>query len=564
MLTRWPIRVKLWIGLVLLLALVTILASSGLYATYAYRGLAKSLSTRVKELPLAAELSRQVDDLRMTLSELRGLRASTFASVDPGSVPVQVRMIGDRFRGDLADVEQTLDRYRAQLEEKRLAGSTIIDNQPEWRTVHKIESALERIRAVHRDADWMLDDVKVGQLEAELEYLGSLAGELPSHLHSKLAGFAAEVRGQYRALIVGTWIASLVAGLLLALLIRLFYRWVFVPLRVLIAGSREVASGNFGHRIHLRTDDEMADLAGAMNQMTDRFEAIRDDLDRQVKERTKQVVRNEQLASVGFLAAGVAHEINNPLASIAMCAESLEERTGEVLDPADPQHAVIASYLKMIQSEAFRCKDITEKLLDFSRMGEVERHDADLADLVQGVIDMVGHLGRYQGKHIEFTPAGPLVAPVNPREIKQVVLNLLTNALDSLDEGGTVAIELVRRDGAAELTFTDDGCGMTPEVLDHVFEPFFTRKRNGQGTGLGLSITCRIVADHGGEIEAHSPGPGRGATFRVRLPLSSAGKQGTVPFFAGPRAGPPGEPAGEHGDCPPQPPPEVRPRNQAA
>jgi signal transduction histidine kinase len=88
-----------------------------------------------------------------------------------------------------------------------------------------------------------------------------------------------------------------------------------------------------------------------------------------------------------------------------------------------------------------------------------------------------------------------------------------------------VRVEVGRRDGLAELAVIDDGCGMTPEVLEHVFEPFFTRRKEGQGTGLGLSISYRIVADHGGQLEAQSPGPGQGATFRVRLPLSPPGKE---------------------------------------
>ncbi len=100
------------------------------------------------------------------------------------------------------------------------------------------------------------------------------------------------------------------------------------------------------------------------------------------------------------------------------------------------------------------------------------------------------------------------------------MLNLLTNALDSLEEGGWVRIGLAEREGFAELTFADNGCGMEPDVLEHVFEPFFTRRQTGQGTGLGLSITHRIVSDHGGEIHADSPGPGRGSTFRVLLPLT--------------------------------------------
>src|SRR6185437_10038710 len=126
-------------------------------------------------------------------------------------------------------------------------------------------------------------------------------------------------------------VTSVTAAGMLALFVKLFYQWIFLPLRVLIDGSRRVASGEFTHRIYLDGDDEMSELAGAMNDMTSRFQAIRDDLDRQVQERTRQVVRSEQLASVGFLAAGVAHEINNPLASIALCAESLEGRMSDVV-----------------------------------------------------------------------------------------------------------------------------------------------------------------------------------------------------------------------------------------
>ena len=124
----------------------------------------------------------------------------------------------------------------------------------------------------------------------------------------------------------------------------------------------------------------------------------------------------------------------------------------------------------------------------------------------------------------------PVMVSVNAQEIKQVVLNLLTNALDSIEPEGTVTIELCARRDTAELVVRDNGCGMDAEVLEHLFEPFFTRRRSGQGTGLGLSITYRIVHDHGGEIEATSPGPGKGSTFRVRLPLAAAAKEVQHPY----------------------------------
>lgn len=542
MLCQWPIKVKLMVGLGLLVAVVAILSSSGLYATYAYRELVKSLSWRVVELPVAARLSREVGDLRITLSELRGLSAAGFPQSESQMSPLRVHMIRDQFRIKLEAVEDTLGQYRDQLRHKLRGGSHIADNQRERETVTAIEAALLQVHRADNEQDWTLDQSKVERLDDELEHLQVLTAELPSHLHTRLGGFADEVRGQYRMLIVGTWVTMAVAMLIFALFIRLSWQWILVPLRVLIHGSRKVASGQFNHRIHLKTDDEMSELADALNDMTARFRDIRDDLDAQVRERTKQVVRSEQLASVGFLAAGVAHEINNPLASIAMCAESLQDRFNElpntqVAADDDQQKEVVANYLEMIQKEAFRCKGITEKLLDFSRIGNVERKSVDLAQLVSDVIEMVGHLGKYQGKHVEFTCREDVIADVNAQEIKQVVLNLLTNALDSLDAGGHVLIEVRKRGGMALLSFTDNGCGIKAELLDRVFEPFFTRRRarqenrqeigqeSRQGTGLGLSITQRIIADHGGEIVAESAGPGCGATFRVELPLANTNKE---------------------------------------
>jgi signal transduction histidine kinase len=523
--SNWPIRVKLLVGLGLLLLVVTALSSSGLYATYCYRSLVKNLSWRAVELPLAAELNTRVNDLRNTLSELQGIRTGSLPRSGFDQYPLRSRIIRDSFSTELQQVETTLDDYRDHLQHKFGPDSKIADTQREWETVHKIEAALAAVRNANRDHDWMLDDFKIDGLETELENLQQLAAELPSHLHKRLSGFAAEVRGQYHGLFGAALTSSLVAGLVFGLFVKLFYQWIFVPLRILIGGSRRVAGGEFSYRIHLDTRDEMAELAEAMNLMTTRFQSIRDDLDRQVQERTKQVVRNEQLASVGFLAAGVAHEINNPLASIALCAESLESRTQEFLDPQREEHAVVFKYLRMIQTEAFRCKEITEKLLDFSRTGQARRQAAELGSLVRGVVEMVGHLGRHQHKHIEFQAAAAVVASVNAQEIKQVVLNLLTNALECVDEEGHVWIT-VRADGEmAEIVVRDDGCGMEPAVLDRVFEPFYTRRKAGQGTGLGLSITHRIVADHGGDIRADSPGPGQGATFHVRLPLAARAKE---------------------------------------
>ena len=131
-----------------------------------------------------------------------------------------------------------------------------------------------------------------------------------------------------------------------------------------------------------------------------------------------------------------------------------------------------------------------------------------------------------QNKHIEFACHQRIVVHVNAPEIKQVVLNLITNSLDSLAANGIVNVDLAMDHGQAQLIVRDNGCGMTDEVLEHLFEPFFTRRRDGQGTGLGLSITYRIVEDHGGRIEASSDGTGTGSRIRVTLPLAETTHEG--------------------------------------
>jgi len=526
LLAKWPIRNKLLTGSGLLLVMVATLSWSGFHGVYAYRALVRGLSDRADEFPVAAVLSGNVVQMRLTAAEVRGA-----LSVDPDASDrsaVDVDALGARFAADLRQTMTTLKDYRTYLHNNKLKDSVINDSRDEWAMVGRIEAALLEVQQATSSTDWIGDSAHLAELESTLARLQDLARELPEFLHKRIHDFKGEVRHQYRALIILTWITTVAALLMLGVFVRLFYAWVFRPLRVLVQGSRRVAGGEFGYRIVLDTSDEMAELAEAMNDMTARFEAIRDDLDRQVRERTKQVVRNEQLASVGFLAAGVAHEINNPLASIALCAESLEGRIQEMLDSSSHSTAetgVIGNYLRMIQQEAFRCKGITERLLDFSRIGDVSHHNTDLRELAQGVIDMVGHLGRYHDKRVLLAPGDSPIALVNAQEMKQVLLNLITNALDSLSPGGTVNVQLQQRGQKVEIIVADDGCGMTEEVLKHLFEPFFTRRRDGQGTGLGLSITYRIVADHGGHIDVHSDGPGKGSTFHVWLPLGQQLKE---------------------------------------
>lgn len=527
-LSSLSIRDKLRLGLGLLAVSTIALFLAALYGIYAYRGLVRTLADRSTELPLANELNQHVSELRVILGKARERIAQQDDTnhlrypSQTGSDPLDLQLLSVEYRNQFERFNETLVDYRRQLSSGDEVSSRIGDDHRERETLKKIDQLL----AESLNDTLQLEDLgsATDGLQTALESLRQLTNELPSHFHVRLNQLAGEVRSQYRIAMILAWLTLVIAVVLMVLAIQVFRKAVARPLRKLVHGSREVAAGNFEHRIRLNTNDEMGELAEALNAMTARFKETRDDLDQQVKQRTQQVVRSEQLASVGFLAAGIAHEINNPLASIAMCSESLEGRINELTQSdeqtagSEPEWEVVGNYLDMIQKEAFRCKQITEKLLDFSRMGDSQRHPTELRELVGGVIEMVQHLGKYHDKQVTLVDGPPVVAELNPQEMKQVVLNLITNGLDSLQSGGAVTVSIEKQGTVARVMVQDNGCGMTDEVIQHLFEPFFTRGKAGQGTGLGLSITYRIIQEHGGEIEAKSEGVGNGSKFIVSLP----------------------------------------------
>ncbi|MFO0788873.1 MAG: HAMP domain-containing sensor histidine kinase [Pirellulales bacterium] len=533
--SHWPIRRKLQLGLGLFAISVLTLFGSACYGLYAYRSLAKSLSVRSGELPLADKLRDQVAGLHEVLNQLHDRQTLDTAFDNSPAVAESEQLLWQHYHARLDLFCQALGHYREQLDSNRARTDLAIsDDRYERETLRDIDGVIARIKKFDSGEapDWLLDNREaVSQLASDVDRLRDLTNKLPSYLHDRFRQLASDVRNEYRFAIGLAWTTTVLTSVLLIAAVQLFRKWIARPLSTLVSGSRKVAAGQFDHRIRLESEDEMRELAESMNDMTARFQEIRDDLDCQVRERTKQVVRSEQLASVGFLAAGVAHEINNPLASIAMCSESLESRLSELLSHSSADQSsdrdIVLNYLDMIQKEAFRCKQITEKLLDFSRMGDPERQNTDFRELVAGVIEMIRHLGKYQNKHVVLRDGGPVIVEICPQEMKQVVLNLITNGLDSVEPGGAVTLSITRSDSEARLVVEDNGCGMSEEVLKHLFEPFFTRRRGGQGTGLGLSISYRIVEEHDGQIVPHSDGPGKGSKFTVTLPIRhpSSGKR---------------------------------------
>lgn len=513
---RRRLRHKLMLGLVLVAVSIGLLACGTAYGLYSYYISNKIALRKLDELQHATRLVEELnafdqpgdpnDAERFLIhTAVAQDKLQRFKLVNSGNVQAGLAPGGGEMETGLAtQLEEELKALAKGVTDARLTPQTKNDSTPpSIRRDPRVTQPHEKARrCAEQLRQALIDDIKLSGDESKAAISRAIW----------LTGFA-----------MG-WALALVGTML-----YYFRVWMFAPIRELQAGVSRVHGGNFNQPIVLTSGDELQELADEFNTMVARLHAVYADLARQVTERSRQLVRSERMVSVGFLAAGVAHEINNPLASILFCSEALERRLQETLTaltanagtpPAEAE--VLARYLKMIQQEALRCKDITQKLLDFSRTGERTKEPSDLTGLVRGVLEVARHLPSSRGKQVVFEPGGYIVAPVNAQDLKSVILNLVVNALDSMDEDGRLEITLGTAAGYAELNFTDSGCGMTPEVLQNIFEPFYTKSRTGKGTGLGLFISHQIVDQHGGTITASSAGPGTGSTFTVRIPLQLA------------------------------------------
>jgi len=230
------------------------------------------------------------------------------------------------------------------------------------------------------------------------------------------------------------------------------------------------------------------------------------------------VGRAEKLAAVGRLAAGVVHEINNPLATIAACAEALEQRVAEGAYEESEAVDDLTEYLGLIKSEAFRCKSITTGLLDFSRIRTGNRHPLDVGELLRSSANLISHQKR--GGNIEFRVDVSDELPnihADSGQIQQAVIALGTNAIDAMPDGGTLILRARGEGNRIAIEIEDTGVGIPTADMSKVFEPFFTTKEIGKGTGLGLAVCYGIITDHGGRLSVRS-NIGKGSVFTMLLP----------------------------------------------
>ena len=302
-------------------------------------------------------------------------------------------------------------------------------------------------------------------------------------------------------------------------------RYVTKPVARLMEGTQQVAQGNLREDVPVDTSTELGALEYAFNDMAHAVSkaraerlAVLQSLEQKVEERTAELraaqvrmVQSEKLSSLGRLAASIAHEINNPLAGILTYAK-LIIRTfeGEGGDPGTVKQ------LRLIQRETERCTAIVRNLLDFARERPLTLKDMGVRGAIEEALALVSHQARLQNVDIEKDLQDDGQVHADFGQLRQAFINVIINACDAMSGGGTLAVRTRRGAGTVDIEFADSGCGIAPDHLTKILDPFFTTK--DKGTGLGLSVVYGIVERHNGRLEIDSQA-GRGTTVRIRLPL---------------------------------------------
>ncbi len=327
------------------------------------------------------------------------------------------------------------------------------------------------------------------------------------------------------------------AMLLVAILSWLFvWRVVGKPIKALEKGTEHLSQGELGYQIDVRSHDEVGDLAHSFNGMSLQLRAATEEivtwaktLEDRVDEKTRELrsahehmLHVEKMASLGKMAAVVAHEVNNPLSGILTYAKLLRKWVGSGQAEHEKREEAMEC-LDLIATESRRCGELIKNLLSLSRTSPMNVQSTDLHAVIDRSLLLVRHQLELGGIELQLKVAENLPrVPCDPAQIEQVLIALVMNAIDAMPRGGNLWLDARLSDDETEIEIRvrDDGAGIAPDFLPHLFEPFLTTKETGHGVGLGLAISRGIVERHGGRIEVKSE-LGRGTTFIITLPTQA-------------------------------------------
>ncbi|HUU52091.1 MAG TPA: cache domain-containing protein [Candidatus Heimdallarchaeota archaeon] len=330
-----------------------------------------------------------------------------------------------------------------------------------------------------------------------------------------------------RVILAFSVIAVLSVMLLLVLLFISTTR-IIHPIKEMVLATQKIAEGDLSHKVNVESKDEIGFLANSFNKMTADLKTANEKLlewgrtlEKKVEERTKELreaqahlIQSEKLASLGKLAAGVAHEINNPLGGILIYSHLLLED----LEESSPYYG----NLEKIVKETTRCKDIVKGLLEFARPKEPEATSTNVNELLDKSLSLVGSQSLFQNIQVKkhYSTDLPLIV-ADSSQLQQVFMNIILNAADAMNGNGRLTLRTYLDSSGKDLIidFEDTGPGIREEDKKKIFDPFFTTKEVGQGTGLGLSISYSIIRKHQGTIDVQSTF-GEGATFTIKLPIA--------------------------------------------
>lgn len=514
LLTR-SIRRKLSLTLGLVFLMFVIFGISSIRSLRAYSRMIRNLETSVHETPHRGELVAAFGSFVAPLSV-----SVPYDPADPTPWQWTAQRQQGEFTKRLEEAQSSIDRFQGQLKSSGCLTELSTEKQRELDLLfQRIDSEFKLFEEEARNLTqpdkheasiaWMLRST------SELIDLSSQMPDPVDHLIRLLGESRADYES-HRRLVLSLGVVSL---LMFSFVSTMGYHWFFKPLRELHQDFQTVANGDYSHRSSVSTNDELASLAQAFNSVTSRFQNEVASREQEISIQARKLIQSERVVNVGFLAAGVAHDLNNPLGIMAACGEAIERQfCVPMAEWTSGDYDMCREYSQMISSNVQRCQRMTHRLLDFAHGTNAERNYYDLTAIIRDVVQTAEHMGKYRDRKIIFDRAEPCEAYVSGDEIKQVVLNLVANALQATPAGGQLTISMTETTEQVEMVFQDTGCGMTPEILQNLFDPFFTTKEVGQGTGLGLSLTRKMIESHGGTITASSEGLSKGSTFRVQIP----------------------------------------------